>query len=554
MGETASRALEGLRPGEVVGGYRIERHVATGGWARVYKAFRISNEEPYALKTVRPELAGDLEYQRLFEREQTVLRKLRYHPNLRPPVDWSREDDGLLWLAMPWIEGPTLRELVSEHPPSPVDTAELIAQAAEGLHTVHTADPGLVHRDLHPRNLMIEDGFRTVVIDFGLAKRFEHSSGSPFMPRPGRWSSPEAVRGLDLTPQSDIYSLGLLAAFAATGAEPDGGPVLPRAVHVPRQLRAIVSRATEAEPSRRFRSAQEFADRLHDFARRERREQRRIAVGRTIVLAGAVALVSFFVGSLVSPGLDPSAGKRMASGPLSVMVPASWQVVATSRRERGVGLRAGAAGDGTEVMLGELPLRRVVALSGGPGVYEVALPSGHALRLDRPAGLPVDRVFVFGVGNDYPVVACRGKGTGWKTACEEVATGAALPQESRLPPHPAPALGQRISASLQRYSRARARVGDEIAAAAEPAVVVRAAERAVASSTDAARIAKGSQLDRLRRSFAAAAASWRSAARAARRENEAGFRRAGQAVKRAERRIRRVWRSLAELGYRIPVE
>ena len=529
--------------------YRIERHVKNGGWASVYKARRRSNKELYALKTIRPELAGDPEYQRLFEREQTALRQLQ-HPNLRPAVDWGQEEDGLMWLVMPWIDGVTLRDLVREGPLSPTQAADLFAQAAEGLHAVHTEEPRLVHRDLHPGNLMIENGSRMLVIDFGLAKRFEHSSGSPFMPRPGRWSSPEAVRGDDLTQRADIYSLGLLLAYAVTGAEPERNrPVLQRNFRVPRRLRAIIREATAPEERRRFQSAQKMAGSLREFQHQAERERRMIALGGAVALAVVAVTASFFAAASLS-GSDSDQERRIAAGEASALVPESWRPVAASAGERQGGLRRGAEGEGTKVLLGMVSPQFAYRLSASPDVYEVSLPAGRALRVDRPEGIEADRLFLFRVGSSYPVLACQKNREQPPGTCAEIATTVEMPEASKLPQRPGRALRRQATRSLNRYAAARASVTEEIAVASDATAAAAAAAKAAAAASEAAKIARKPRLSSLRLAFAVTAKAWERAARMARRENRAGFSRMGDRVKQAERSIARARAHLAKYGFR----
>ncbi len=212
---------------------------------------------PVAVKVIRSDLAADAEFRTRFRREVAAARKVS---GLFTVMVADADTDGPVpWLATAYVAGPSLAEAVHDHGPLPVASVlTLAAGLAESLAAIHAA--GVVHRDLKPSNVLLaEDGPR--VIDFGISQAAEATSltsagivvGSPgFM-------SPEQAAGDDVSPASDIFSLGAVLAFAATGEGPFGtGPsdaLLYRVIHIPANLdrlpdgvRPLVERCLAKEP------------------------------------------------------------------------------------------------------------------------------------------------------------------------------------------------------------------------------------------------------------------------------------------------------------------
>jgi len=212
------------------------------------------------VKVIRADLASDPEFRARFRREVTVARKVSSRFTM-PLID-ADTDGPVPWLATGYVAGPSLAEAVREHGPLPVRSVlELAAGLAAGLSAIHAA--GVVHRDLKPSNVLLaHDGPR--VIDFGISVAAEASPltrtglliGSP------GYMSPEQVEGREVGPPSDIFSLGAVLAFAATGEAPFGSGSAPtlayRAVyrqvnldHVPAEARRLVQRCLAKDPGQR---------------------------------------------------------------------------------------------------------------------------------------------------------------------------------------------------------------------------------------------------------------------------------------------------------------
>jgi eukaryotic-like serine/threonine-protein kinase len=250
-----------LQPGDpqVIGPYRIRGQLGVGGMGRVFLGVS-EGGRPVAVKVVRADLAADPEFRTRFRREIAVARKVS--SQFTAPVMDADVDGPAPWLATAFVAGPSLADAVSQHGPLPVRAVlELAAGLAEGLRAIHAA--GIVHRDLKPSNVLLApDGPR--VIDFGISRAIESSAlthtgmvvGSPgFM-------SPEQAEGGEVGPPTDIFSLGAVLAYAATGEGPFGAGSTPalvyRVVHspasldrVPAEVRPLIERCLAKDPGQR---------------------------------------------------------------------------------------------------------------------------------------------------------------------------------------------------------------------------------------------------------------------------------------------------------------
>jgi eukaryotic-like serine/threonine-protein kinase len=250
-----------LQPGDprAIGPYRLVGRLGQGGMGQVFLGVSPGGR-PVAVKAIRAELASDPEFRARFGREVAAARRVSgvYTATV---VD-ADVDGPVAWLATAYVAGPSLAEAVDGHGPLPeASLLALAAGLAESLSAIHAA--GVVHRDLKPSNVLLaEDGPR--VIDFGISRAAESSPltrtglviGSPgFM-------SPEQATGAEVGPPSDIFSLGAVLAFAATGEGPFGtgttATLLYRVVHetphldrVPAGVRPLVERCLVKDPARR---------------------------------------------------------------------------------------------------------------------------------------------------------------------------------------------------------------------------------------------------------------------------------------------------------------
>ncbi|MET9375183.1 serine/threonine-protein kinase [Streptomyces sp. NPDC002992] len=251
--------LEGDDP-TTVAGYRLAARLGAGGMGKVYLSYTPGGR-PVAIKVIRPEFGDDPEFRRRFAQE--VQSAQRVQGLFTAPVIDADTDGRRPWLATAYVPGPSLADAVVAHGALPVETVLLlVAGMAEALHVIHGA--GIVHRDLKPSNVLLAaDGPR--VIDFGIAYAADATSltGSGVTIGTPSFMAPEqAAGGGRVTPATDIFALGQVAAYAATGSpafgEGTSHGVLYRIVHeepdlerVPERLRELVTRALAKDPAAR---------------------------------------------------------------------------------------------------------------------------------------------------------------------------------------------------------------------------------------------------------------------------------------------------------------
>jgi outer membrane protein assembly factor BamB len=244
-----------------VGRYRIVARLGHGGMGRVYLG-RSPGGRAVAVKVVRPELAEDPAFRRRFDREVRAARRVTGF--FTAAVVDADPDGDPPWLATAYVPGLSLAEAVAEHGPWPVRSVRALgAGLAEALEAIHRAE--VVHRDLKPSNVLLAaDGPR--VIDFGISLAAEATTTAltqtgAVIGTPG-YMSPEQLVGTEVGPPSDVFSLGAVLAFAATGTGPFGSTSSPhalnyRVVHEPPDLSSlppeleIVARCLAKDPAAR---------------------------------------------------------------------------------------------------------------------------------------------------------------------------------------------------------------------------------------------------------------------------------------------------------------
>jgi eukaryotic-like serine/threonine-protein kinase len=265
-----------------VGPYRLAGVLGAGGMGRVFLGWS-SDGRPVAVKVIRPELAADPEFRTRFRREVAAARAIsgRYTAQLVG----ADTDSPVPWLATAYLDGPSLNGAVTSYGPLPAASVlALAAGLAEALAAVHAM--GLVHRDIKPSNVLLaSDGPR--VIDFGIARAAENTaltSTGQFIGSPG-YVSPEQALGRQAGPPSDIFSLGAVLAFAASGNGPFGSGTAPalvyRVVHqppelegVPGELQPLIGMCLAKEPGDRP-TASDLVAELADVRLRAQRLQER---------------------------------------------------------------------------------------------------------------------------------------------------------------------------------------------------------------------------------------------------------------------------------------
>jgi serine/threonine-protein kinase len=260
-----------LSEGSVVDGrYRAARRIGSGGMADVWLAEDTHLQRRVALKVLHRRYAQDREFVERFQREAESAAALQ-HPNIVAVYDRG-EFEGTYYIAMRYIDGPTLKELIDAGL-RPEQAVALIRQVLEAARFAHRH--GIVHRDLKPQNVIVDEEGKAVVTDFGIARAgvSEITQTGSVMGTP-HYLSPEQAQGLDVTSVSDLYSIGVILYEALTGRVPFEGesavavamkqvsqtPQRPSSINprVSPALDAVVMRALEKEPGERFQSADAF--------------------------------------------------------------------------------------------------------------------------------------------------------------------------------------------------------------------------------------------------------------------------------------------------------
>jgi eukaryotic-like serine/threonine-protein kinase len=266
--------------------YRIDRELGAGGMATVYLAYDLRHDRKVALKVLRPELSAILGAERFLAEIKTTANL--QHPHILGLFD-SGQVDGLVFYAMPFVDGESLRDRLDRERQLPVQEAINIArEVADALEYAH--QHGVVHRDIKPENILLHGG-HAVVADFGIALAAAHSDSGARMTETGmslgtpHYMSPEQAMGeREITPKADIYALGCVLYEMLTAEPPFQGAsaqaiiarVLteePRSLTVqrntiPPHVEAAVRVALAKLPADRFASAKAFGEALGrtDFA------------------------------------------------------------------------------------------------------------------------------------------------------------------------------------------------------------------------------------------------------------------------------------------------
>jgi dienelactone hydrolase len=264
--------------------YRVERELGAGGMATVYLAQDLKHDRPVALKVLREELGAALGAER-FHREIRIAAKLQ-HPNILPLLD-SGEAGGLLYFAMPFVEGQSLRERLAREGALPAgDAVRILRDVADALTEAHAH--GVVHRDIKPENIMLR-GRHALVTDFGVAKAVSAAAGSQTLTTAGvalgtpAYMAPEqATADPQQDHRVDIYAVGVLGyelltgrgPFAATTAqemlaahitaEPE--PLAKRRPGVAPALEQVVMKCLAKKPADRWQTADELLEHLEPLA------------------------------------------------------------------------------------------------------------------------------------------------------------------------------------------------------------------------------------------------------------------------------------------------
>ena len=261
-----------IGPGSEIAGFRLEEQIGAGGMGVVYRARQLDLDRTVALKLIQAELREDQEFKDRFRRESRLAASID-HPNV-VPIFQAGEVDGAFFIAMRYVAGTDLGELLSQRqePLPPIQAAEVVAQVAAGLDAAHAA--GLVHRDVKPANILLDERHHAYLTDFGLTKQITSQSLNT---KTGVWlgsvnySAPEQIESKGLDARTDVYALGCVLFEALTKQLPyerdsdmalmwakvHQDPRAPRDLNpeLPRQFDEVIARALARDADDRYPSA-----------------------------------------------------------------------------------------------------------------------------------------------------------------------------------------------------------------------------------------------------------------------------------------------------------
>jgi len=276
--ETLEAAKEELATGSIFAGrYQIIEELGKGGMGKVYKAQDTDLKEKVAIKLLKPEIAADKKTIERFRNELKFARKIR-HKNVCQMYDLNKEE-GTHYITMEYVDGKNLKSMIRMMGQlSSGKTISIAKQVCEGLTEAHRL--GVVHRDLKPQNIMVDEEGNARIMDFGIARSLKTKgiTATGVMIGTPEYMSPEQVEGKEVDQRSDIYSLGVILYEMVTGRVPFEGdtpftigvkhkseqPKDPKELNtqLPEDLNLVILRCLEKDREKRYQSAGEVRSEL----------------------------------------------------------------------------------------------------------------------------------------------------------------------------------------------------------------------------------------------------------------------------------------------------
>ncbi|MBI4524574.1 MAG: protein kinase [Deltaproteobacteria bacterium] len=315
--------------------YRVVEKLGEGGMGTVYLAEQLNMQRKAALKVLHERYARDDEFVQRFRHEARLAASLNHH-NVVTIYDFDQAEDGSLFIAMEYVRGKRLSELIRQESRLGLASAiRLGIQISEGLEAAHRA--GIIHRDIKPDNILVvgDRADEVKLMDFGIA-RLKSTEIATRLTRPGmvvgtpEYMAPEQIQGGEITERTDIYAFGIVLYEMLTGNVPFSAstpsavlikhlseapvPLVKLRKAIPAIVEQVVTQALEKKPEKRQRNVAEVGDALRKALATLEAEQ----VPKTMV-APAATLISKEMASLVKNKQEPVPSTIVATQPVEVV-------------------------------------------------------------------------------------------------------------------------------------------------------------------------------------------------------------------------------------------
>ena len=392
-------------PGEIVAGrYEIMGELGRGGFGAVYHAKQAGIDKQVALKILLPSASSIEGASERFRREAMLAKELA-HPNTITLHDYGQTPDGLTYIAMEYLEGLNLEEELEKcHTMDPDRVRHISSQVLKSLAEAHSR--GIVHRDLKPSNIMLVEVFGekdfVKVLDFGIARAFEDHE-EDYKTKTGtvigtpQYMSPEQLKGCEVGPQSDLYSLGLIMSEAISGKVVYGldntnlvivaqlsDPNCPIPVEVSSgPVGMVVYNATHKDPAKRYQTAQQMLHAMSSSAP--------APGGDEVVGSDSRPMRQAKPGEVIVSGAHKTAPKSK----LPLIIVAALLLAAAAAGVIVVGTNGGGGGDDAEtpVVVDNNPDNRQANLDSNAVVPVVEAPSEAQIAAEREGSALANQIW-----------------------------------------------------------------------------------------------------------------------------------------------------------------
>ena len=321
-------------------GYEVEEVIGRGGMGVVYRARDRALERNVALKLIAPEFAGFTGFRGRFLEESRLAASLE-HPNV-VPIYAAGDQDGHLYIAMRYIEGRDLKQVLRDGVLEPARAIAICRQVASALDAAH--EQGLVHRDVKPSNILLDTSDRAYLADFGLSRLSSEPTTVPEVAASlgtVDYVAPEQIRGDAVDGRADVYSLGCVLYECLTGSTPfsDRSDVALLYAHLeeeppaPHGLEQVIAKALAKDPQARYATCEELVDAAADALGVSTQPHGRRAVfvvGAIVAVVGVALVVAMLTrGEPTRPGAGAPPGSPGMTGRLTRLDPNARSVIST---------------------------------------------------------------------------------------------------------------------------------------------------------------------------------------------------------------------------------